>query len=439
MTKELILQKETLSEIKKIGSADIVVGIPSYNNAETIGYVVKTVKLGLLKYFPQFRAVIINSDGGSTDNTKEVFLKTSVGKGELESIIINHGHHPVTKKGVVKPDKIFTPVSGISGKGSAFREIFEITNQLSAKCCVVVDSDLRSITPEWIQLLAGPILYKRSLSTLRSEKKFDYVMPYYVRHKYDGTITNSIVYPLTAALYGKSIRQPIGGEFGIGKKLIRRYLSFPNDIWEGNVAKFGIDIFLTTVAVAEGFNITQSFLGAKIHDPKDPAASLGPMFSQVISTLFEMAEKYEKKWQKVSQIKEIPITGWQNTVGTEEVLVTKEALLYSFKAGFRESREKLGEILSPQVYSEVEKLASHTGKNFNYPQKLWVKTIYDFLSHFHKQNKNIIGFLIPLYFGYTASFVNNTQNLGQNEAEEKVQELAKLFLKEKEYLIKRWK
>jgi len=65
--------------------------------------------------------------------------------------------------------------------------------------CVVVDSDLRSITPEWVELLAGPILIKG----------YDYVAPHYLRHKYDGTITNSVVYPLTRALYGKRVRQPL--------------------------------------------------------------------------------------------------------------------------------------------------------------------------------------------------------------------------------------
>jgi glucosylglycerate synthase len=31
---------------------------------------------------------------------------------------------------------------------------------------------------------------------------YDLVTPYYHRHKYDGTITNNIVYPLTRSHYG---------------------------------------------------------------------------------------------------------------------------------------------------------------------------------------------------------------------------------------------
>ena len=73
----------------------------------------------------------------------------------------------------------------------------------------MVDSDLRSITPEWIELLLAPVLRDRC----------DFVAPLYLRHKYDGTITNSIVYPLTRSLYGKEVRQPIGGDFGFSGRL----------------------------------------------------------------------------------------------------------------------------------------------------------------------------------------------------------------------------
>jgi hypothetical protein len=89
---------------------------------------------------------------------------------------------------------------------------------------------------------------------------YDFVAPYYQRHKYDGTITNSIVYPLTRMLYGLSVRQPIGGEFGVSARLIGRYLECED--WETDVARFGIDIWMTTIAIAEGFRVCQSFLGA---------------------------------------------------------------------------------------------------------------------------------------------------------------------------------
>ncbi len=183
--------------------------------------------------------------------------------------------------------KIVTPYHGIPGKGSAFRTVFAIADKLQARACAVVDSDLRSITPEWFELLLGPIV----------SQDFDYVAPMYLRHKYDGTITNSIVYPLTRALYGREVRQPIGGEFGFSGRLASHYLGKP--VWESDVARFGIDIWMTTTAIADGFKVCESFLGAKIHDPKDPGADLAAMLVQVVSAVFELMETYEDRWKEV--------------------------------------------------------------------------------------------------------------------------------------------
>src|SRR5574340_545688 len=271
----IVFRKDIQSQIAEIGAADILVGIPSYNNARTIGHVVRAVQAGLVKYFPDMKCVLVNSDGGSTDGTMEVVQKASV--EDFHAILLHHRIPPVFK--------ITTPYQGIPGKGSAFRTIFEMAEALGVKACAVVDSDLRSITPEWIELLIKPVLVQG----------YDYVSPLYHRHKYDGTITNSIVYPLTRALYGKRIRQPIGGDFGFSGDLAARFLDFGD--WEGPVAPYGIDIFMTTTALAEGRKVAQSVLGAKIHDPKDPGSDLSPMMVQVVSTLFSLMERYEKAWR----------------------------------------------------------------------------------------------------------------------------------------------
>jgi len=46
------LRDEVKQQVKEIEPADIVVGIPSYNNAHTIWHVVSAVQAGLAKYFP---------------------------------------------------------------------------------------------------------------------------------------------------------------------------------------------------------------------------------------------------------------------------------------------------------------------------------------------------------------------------------------------------
>ena len=64
------LTAPTEARIQHIGSAEILVGIPSYNNADTVGHVVRAISVGLAKHFPGRRAVLVNSDGGSSDGRR---------------------------------------------------------------------------------------------------------------------------------------------------------------------------------------------------------------------------------------------------------------------------------------------------------------------------------------------------------------------------------
>ena len=77
------LPNEARQAAEVIHRADIVIGIPSYNNARTIGHVVRAAYAGLAKYFPQLTAVVINSDGGSTDNTRDAVLSARVEDSHL--------------------------------------------------------------------------------------------------------------------------------------------------------------------------------------------------------------------------------------------------------------------------------------------------------------------------------------------------------------------
>jgi glycosyltransferase involved in cell wall biosynthesis len=405
------------ARLHAIGGADLVVGIPSFNNAATIGHVVRAVAAGLNKYFAHHGAVIVNSDGGSKDGTPQVVASAEY--ATPEAILVTH---PLT---VVQ--KITTPYHGIPGKGSAFRTIFAIAERLGAKACAVVDSDLRSITPEWIQLLLGPVL----------QEGFDFVAPLYLRHKYDGTITNSIVYPLTRALYGKEVRQPIGGEFGLSSRLGSHYLSKP--VWETEVARFGVDIWMTTTALAEGFHVCQAFLGAKIHDAKDPGADLTSMFVQVVSSVFELMEVYAEKWDAVTTFEEVPLFGFRHEVGLEPVQVNVDRMASIFRQGVQDLHEVWQHALEPDNLAEITRLAE--AAPLRVPDSLWVRVVYDFAVAYHRRalsREQLLQSLVPLYLGRTASFVHETASRTAREVEEIIRGLTDEFVRQKDYLRQRW-
>ncbi len=160
--------------------------------------------------------------------------------------------------------------------------------------------------------------------------------PLYARYKYDGTITNTVTYPLTRALYGHRIRQPIGGDFGVSGDLVRHYLTL--DDWTADVSKFGIDIWMTTSAIAGGFAVCQTRLGAKIHDPKDPGSDLGPMFRQVVGTILRLASKHAEHWMEIKGSHDVPAYGFERIIDPPPLEVNTLRLLSEFHAGLPDAR-----------------------------------------------------------------------------------------------------
>src|SRR5512141_444912 len=198
-----------------------MVGIPSFKNAATIGYVVRAAHAGLVQYFPDLKPVLVNADAGSPDGTQRVVVETEP-PDYVEQILLVHPKNRLARVSLTYPE-----VDGIGGKGAALRTLFEMAAALQVEALVVVDSDLRSIVPEWIELLAGPIL----------KGGYDFVAPLYARHQYDSTITNTVTHPLTRALYGHRIRQPIGGDYGVSGELVRHYLTLEE--WDEDISTFG--------------------------------------------------------------------------------------------------------------------------------------------------------------------------------------------------------
>ena len=415
MSLEAILREETLSQVKKIGKADILVGIPSYNNVGTIAHVVSTAAEGMARYFPGLKAVLVNSDGGSSDGTMEAARQAPIPPGV---------------------ERIVTRYVGPSGKGSAFRTIFAIAQILGVKACVVVDSDLRSIAPWWLERLAGPIV----------KGEGDYVAPYYIRHKYDATITNNICYPMTRALYGVDIRQPIGGDFGVSGWLVAKYLEKP--VWDTDVARYGIDIWMTTTAICEGARIWQAHLGAKVHDVKDPAATLGPMFRQVVGTLFSLMSTYEEKWKAVEGVKTTAFYGEPVEQEPPPVQVTLSAMIARLREGLAELGGLWEQILAPENLAEVKRIAGLDEADYAFPAELWARVVYDFAVAYNKRGAcqglgaspdEVIAAMTPLYYGRTAGLVVESRDMDSATFEEQVvQPQARVFEELKPYLLGRW-
>lgn len=257
-------EPETLNSLK--GKNVNLVAIPSRNAAPTISYVIYNAAEGLDKLGGEWGIIVV--DGLSSDQTIN---------------IVN------TVKKDIGEDKLFIIPNTISpGKGGAMKLAAIIADYLEAKTLVFLDSDLRSITPEWpIQLVTGA-------------EKCGYTTPNYIRDRFDATITNFVARPLTVMSYLVNVKQPIGGEFGLGKSLIShlaRKAPWNSVYWN---LLFGTDIFITHTALSLGIKPCEANLGSKIHEAKDPGKRLKGMLIEVTGSLFNALIGCGSKWTRIT-------------------------------------------------------------------------------------------------------------------------------------------
>ena len=403
------LRPHVTAKIEQLGYADIVIGIPAYGSGDSIVHVIKTVVKGIEQYYPNLKALIMISDGGSTDDTRDLARTVDPKSYNIESIV--------------------TIYRGIPGKGSGLRAVFEVAAFLKARAVAVFDSDLLSITPEWVRNFLEPVFHG-----------YDYVAPFYSRYKFDGTITNTIAYNLTRALYGKRIRQPIGGDFGISPALIKHYLD--QDVWATDIAKFGIDIWMTTSAIVGGFRICQAKLGVKLHDHKDPSTDLGPMFRQVVGTIFQLMDQYKEYWLKVKGSVEVPTLGEFTGQKAEPFEIDQSNLVEYFKVGLNNFGGVWQNIIEEGDLKIIQKIA-RIDKNdqFFMPIETWIRIVYRYAGAFHatpRQRFKVLDTLAPLYYGRVASLVNELQDKTPEEAEQHFEQNALAFESMKEYMVAIW-
>ena len=384
-----------------IAEAEIVVVIPSYQEADSIAYPTQVASEGLQKHFPDAKSVIINADNASPDGTEQVFLGTET----------------------ATPKIYITTPENTPGKGWNFANAFRRAYTLGAEAVVCVDADLLSITPEWMQYMAGPIL----------DEGVDYLAPLYSRHKYDGTITNNICYPLVYGIFGRNLRQPIGGDFALSGRLARQIVAVP---WHRTTHQYGVDIFMTMQALLGDYKIAQVGLGSKVHKPSAP--KLGPMFLQVVSTALLTVANSFSRWKTVTSVEDAPVYGLKELAPAQDLEVDREAVRANAAGGFHESVGSLREHLSPGVVGRLEKTFAEPGGP-HIDTDFWVDVLFDVIAAFPTcaDPAGLVESMRGLYFGRVYSFMNDTWELTSAGCEDPIREQGQRVFERRGELIAR--
>lgn len=197
-------------------------------------------------------------DGWSTDNTMTLL------KNRLPKLTKKYG----------KNVELYCSKLRNAGKGAAMVTGMEIALNKGHSKILFTDADIVSLTSKWFDLLVNGM----------RKYNADMARGYFDRSPFNAQITRHVTVPSINMFFpeGRGINQPLGGELCMKSSFVQYLLDYhiaPPSTW-------GIDTFITTTALVEGFNIVELYLSQKLHTKK----TLSELESMFLECFDEMAK-----------------------------------------------------------------------------------------------------------------------------------------------------
>lgn len=419
MADDSLLSDELLRQLVAVGHVDILVGIPTLNNATTIVDVVRSAQAGLARYFPRARSVIFNADSGSDDGTPALVRDaTTDDTGTVTASRPLRTTHRIT-----------TPYHGLPGKGSALRVIFAVSDLLSADALVVLDPDITSITPDWIPALVRPV----------RDGLADVVAPIYPRSATDGPLVTQLVRPLVRATYGWKLQEPLMGEFACAGRFAVHCLEQP--VWGTGAMPDGVDLWLAGEALAGHFRPAQAALGPRLPGQARRRPGLPDVFQQVVDAAFACLDLHAGYWLTRTVTEPVPCfgtaTGATDTGPRPDVIGMAEAFARDVAA----LHPVLETLLSEPTLAGITAAAA-TPDQLTIADDLWAATVFEFLLAHHNgvmTREHVTQTLLPLYLGRTAAFLRQHASSGPAIVDSALEALCQAFERAKPGAVALWK
>jgi hypothetical protein len=408
------IQQPEVAEIERIGGADLVIGILDSDHNRNAAAALGMVRDALGRLSNSVRTVVV-----CKKSTVDAAATSPQPTDDQNPVLILFSLSERAPAGAT-----------LQNLGEAYETVLTIGGKLGARACGVIGSEARTMTSESVvYLLVHPLL----------EMGFDLVMPRYSRQKHEGLLNLSILAPLSRALYGERLQNPMGPDFGISGKLLERILA-QND--RGNLGSEGHPVasFVST-AVCGGLQICESYIGMRVQ-PATNWKDLSTLLAQILGPVFTDVERNAAFWQHVRGARHVPRFGTPEPDSGEAGVIDTRRMVEAFQLGTQNLHEVWGAVLPPTTLLELKKLARLPTAQFRMPDDLWACIVYDFaLGHRLRtiSRDHLLRSMTPLYLGWIASYGNELESAAPAEVESRLERLSAAFESRKPYLLSRWR
>jgi hypothetical protein len=410
---ESFLSDALLRQLIAVGQVDVLVGLPTLNNAGTVVDVARAIYACFTRDFPRLRTVMINSDAGSTDGTPELIRDASLADAD----VVQTSHSLRTLHRVV------TPYHGLPGKHTALRTIFAAAELTQARTLAVIDPGGPATTADRVAEMIAPIA--------RGEVEF--LTPRFRRHPRDGALITQLVRPLVRAIYGAGLDEPLGGEFACAGRFASHCLDRP--FWSEDAARFAIDLWLRTEAVANRFTVGQ------IWRPYTTTGgtTLREAVRQILLSLVTTLRAHEAYWRSVNGVVSLETWGQDGRDMPAAVSWDIGAVAEQARRDIAEIRPLLERVLDPALVSRLMEDAALPDARLD--DELWVRVVYAFLDASNRGTaalEHLADMFVPLYMWRAARFMSHTAGEPADAVQARLDTLCDTFERLKPALVNAW-
>jgi hypothetical protein len=396
------------SRADEVLGADVVVGVPAERDRGAAAEAALAVQAGLRAAFPGRPALTLLLAGDAA--------------GTLEP----GSPIPLPAPGAPVP-AIHT--GGGTSPEAALHTLLDVALALGAPACALLEPMPRPADPGWLRSLLEP--------ALRGEA--DLVVPSYARRKLDGVLVTGLLYPLTRALFGQRIRQPLGRELVLSRRLAE-HLS--RDVeWRTDPAHAGADLWVMTKALVRECRCAEVFLGPR-PVPKPQPPDVADALANVLGTLFHEMAIHAPRWHRVRGSSPVATFGSEHLPDDPPHAPAPGPLVAAFALGVQDLRRLWGAVLPPQALYALQRIPRDPPEAFRIEDRLWARVVYDFAVGWRvkaMERLQLLRSMTPLYLGWVASWVNEVGPVDAAAADERAERLCETFEAEKPYLISRWR
>ncbi len=393
---------------EKLERVDLLIGIPAFNNQDTIEGVIDLLSEGLQKHYREMKALILVADGGSTDDTRDLASAKTVSP----SI-----------------EKMVTIYRGEPGKASAFRMIFESASFLKCRVCCIVNPEAPLRSTDELRGLIDPLL----LTNCHSVSS---ITPALLTRQLMG---NTLAYPLLRSFLRKRVYNPYNGSYSFSGKLAS-FLLKKQEIWEASSCLSGIELLVMLAAVMEGFKGCQSYLSVRRISSPVSLSEVTNDFMVIMNSYHEILLRYH---DILSNLPESSPPLVQNEKDAQYAEEEQEGGILSLGENFFANAYALfapqwGRLLSEEDMKELKNIAEKQQDKPRINDRLWCRVVFSLLKSLPDEpslKRSLLESFAPLYILFLHGFFSEVAGKTFAETEKRVERIAEVFEQERHLLF----